>query len=154
MKCSLKNWPITALALAVSKLRLKMKTPTPPAATFALASGRFQLRVLGEFKTPEEIYGLGTYHPVKPVYLKDVARVVDGFKEETSISRLDGQEAVNITVKKRTGENIISISKAVDDIIAKDKKSWPGGTEITKVLDKAKERQNGTQPRRWQYQLI
>jgi multidrug efflux pump subunit AcrB len=65
--------------------------------------------------------------------------VVDGFKEETSISRLDGQEAVNISVKKRSGENIISISKAVDEIIENDRASWPSGTEITKVLNKAKD---------------
>ncbi|GAB6191013.1 efflux RND transporter permease subunit [Desulfocastanea catecholica] len=105
-----------------------------------LGQGRFLLRVPGEFKTPEEIYGLVlTTHNGEPVYLKDVARVVDGFKEETSISRLDGQEAVNISVKKRSGENIISISQAVDKIIDSDKPSWPAGTEITKVLNKAKD---------------
>ncbi|BHH82108.1 efflux RND transporter permease subunit [Desulforhopalus sp. 52FAK] len=105
-----------------------------------LGDGRFQLRVPGEFSTPEEIYGLVlTVHDGEPVYLKDVARVVDGFKEETSISRLDGREAVNITVKKRSGENILSISKAVDKIIDKDKPSWPTGTDITKVLNKAKD---------------
>jgi multidrug efflux pump subunit AcrB len=65
--------------------------------------------------------------------------VVDGFKEETSISRLDGQEAVNISVKKRSGENIIGISRAVDEIIENDRTSWPSGTEITKVLNKAKD---------------
>lgn len=105
-----------------------------------LGDGRFQLRVPGEFKTPEEIYGLVlAVHDGEPVYLKDVARVVDGFKEETSISRLDGRAAVNITVKKRSGENIISISKAVDQIIAKDMAGWPTGTDITKVLNKAKD---------------
>jgi len=105
-----------------------------------LGDGRFQLRVPGEFTTPEEIYGLVlTVHDGEPVYLKDVARVIDGFKEETSISRLDGREAVNITVKKRSGENIISISKAVDQIIETDMVSWPSGTDITKVLNKAKD---------------
>jgi len=105
-----------------------------------LGNGRFQLRIPGEFKTPEEIYGLVlTTYDGEPVYLKDVARVVDGFKEEASRSRLDGREAVNIAVKKRSGENIISISKAVDTIIAADQLTWPGGTEITKVLDKAKD---------------
>jgi multidrug efflux pump len=105
-----------------------------------LGNGRFQLRVPGEFKTPEEIYGLVlTTYDGEPVYLKDVARVVDGFKEEASRSRLDGREAVNIAVKKRSGENIISISKAIDTIIAADQLTWPGGTEITKVLDKAKD---------------
>lgn len=105
-----------------------------------LGDGRFQLRVPGEFKTPEEIYNLVVaIHDGEPVYLKDVARVVDGFKEETSISRLDGREAVNLSVKKRSGENIISISRAIDKIIEEDMATWPHGTDITKVLDKAKD---------------
>lgn len=78
-----------------------------------------------------------TIHNGEPVYLRDVATVVDGFKEETSRSRLDGHSAVNIAVKKRTGENIIEISDAVDKIIERDRINWPGGTEITKVMDKS-----------------
>ncbi len=105
-----------------------------------LGSGRFLLRVPGEFKSPEEIYWLvvGT-HDGQPIYLKDVATVVDSFKEETSKARLDGRSAVNISVKKRSGENIISISKEVDRIIADRSQTWPLGTQITKVMDKAKD---------------
>ena len=105
-----------------------------------LGNGRFQLRVPGEFATPEEIYGLVlTTHNGQPVYLKDVATVVDGFKEETSRSRLNGRKAVNLAIKKRTGENIVSIAREVDRIIAESSISWPSGTEITKVMDKAKD---------------
>jgi len=105
-----------------------------------LGQGRFQLRVPGEFRTPAEIYGLvmGT-HNGQPIYLKDLARVVDGFKEETSRSRLDGRSAVNIAVKKRSGENIIEISNKIDQLIAKQQPTWPSNTEIVKVMDKAKD---------------
>ncbi len=108
-----------------------------------LGDGRFQLRVPGEFETPEEIYGLVlAIHNGDPVYLKDVARVVDGYKEETSRSRLDGRSAVNLAVKKRSGENIILISEKVDEIIQKEIPAWPSGTEITKVMDKTKDIKN------------
>ncbi len=105
-----------------------------------IGNGRFQLRVPGEFRTPSEIYGLvmGT-HNGQPVYLKDLARVVDGFKEETSRSRLDGRSAVNIAVRKRSGENIIKISNQIEALIAKRQPAWPSGTEIVKVMDKAKD---------------
>lgn len=128
------------LSIGSFQTAVKSENTNTSGGNIRLGNGRFQLRVPGEFKTPEEIYGLVlTTHNGQPVYLKDVARVVDGFKEETSISRLDGQAAVNITVKKRSGENIISISKAVDEIIEKDRLTWPSGTEITKVLNKAKD---------------
>ncbi|MGW8194628.1 MAG: efflux RND transporter permease subunit [Desulforhopalus sp.] len=128
------------LDIGAFQAAVKSENTNTSGGNIRLGKGRFQLRVPGEFKTPEEIYGLVlTTHNGEPVYLKDVARVVDGFKEETSISRLDGREAVNISVKKRSGENIISISKAVDKIIATDSATWPSGTEITKVLDKARD---------------
>ena len=105
-----------------------------------LGNGRFQLRVPGEFTAPEEIYGLVlTTHQGQPVYLKDVARVIDGFKEEMSRSRLNGRDAVNLSVKKRTGENIIDISDAADRVIEKHRLTWPEGTEITKVMDQAED---------------
>ena len=105
-----------------------------------LGAGRFKLRVPGEFDTPEEIYGLvlGT-HQGQPVYLKDVANVVDDYKEETSRSRLDGKSAVNIAVKKRSGENILRITEEIDEIIARDQRTWPSGTKITKVMDASKD---------------
>jgi multidrug efflux pump subunit AcrB len=128
------------LSIGSFQTAVKSENTNTSGGNIQLGNGRFQLRVPGEFKTPEEIYGLVlTTHNGEPVYLKDVARVIDGFKEETSISRLDGQEAVNISVKKRSGENIIGISRAVDEIIENDRNSWPSGTEITKVLNKAKD---------------
>ena len=128
------------LSIGSLQAAVKSENTNTSGGNIRLGSGRFQLRVPGEFTTPEEIYGLViTTHNGEPVYLKNVARVVDGFKEETSLSRLDGRAAVNISVKKRSGENIISISKAVDEIIEKSKPTWPTGTEITKVLNKARD---------------
>jgi len=105
-----------------------------------MGDGRFQLRVPGEFHTPDEIFNLvmGT-HDGQPVYLKDLANVVDDFKEETSRSRLDTRSAVNISVKKRSGENIISITDKIDALIRDRQPSWPKNTELTKVMDKAKD---------------
>jgi multidrug efflux pump len=105
-----------------------------------LGDGRFQLRVPGEFTTPDEIYGLvvGT-HNGNPVYLKDVAKVIDGFKDEAGRARLNGEEAINIQVSKRSGENIIKIAEQVDEIVERSKPLWPGGTKITKLMDTAEE---------------
>jgi multidrug efflux pump subunit AcrB len=104
-----------------------------------MGDGRFQLRVPGEFKNPDEIYGLivGTYQG-NPVYLKDVARVVDGFKDETGRSRLDGRQAVNIQIKKRAGENVPRIAEQVDEILEAKIPKWPTGTRVTRMMDEAK----------------
>jgi multidrug efflux pump len=128
------------LTINTFQSKVRSENSNTSGGNIQLGKGRFQLRVPGEFKTPEEIYGLVlTTYDGEPVYLKDVARVVDGFKEESSKSRLDGREAINIAVKKRSGENIISISEAVDKIIGEDQLTWPRNTEITKVLDKSRD---------------
>ncbi len=108
-----------------------------------LGDGKFQLSIPGEFSTPEEIYGLIlTTHNGDPVYLKDVAKVLDSYKEESSRARLNGLQAINIAVKKRSGENIIAIAEATEEILQGRQPLWPKGTEITKVLDKAQETRN------------
>ena len=105
-----------------------------------MGDGRFQLRVPGEFRTPDEIYGLIVgVHQGQPVYLRDVARVADGFKDEEGRSRLNGQEAVNIQIKKRAGENILDITDKVSVIVDQKRRTWPTGTEITKLMDQAKD---------------
>jgi multidrug efflux pump len=127
--------PITALQQTVAS-----ENQNTSGGAITLGQGRYQLRVPGEFKTPEEILGLiVATHNGRPIYLKDVARVVDGLKEETSRSRLDGVDSVNISVKKRVGENIIQISERIDDVIARSRLTWPGDTRITKLMDRAKE---------------
>lgn len=105
-----------------------------------MADGRFQLRVPGEFQSPEEIYGLVVgLHEGRPVYLKDVAQVVDGFKDEEGRARLDGNKAINIQVKKRAGENVLHITDQVDRIIEEKLATWPVGTNMTKLMDRAKD---------------
>ncbi len=126
--------PITAFQKVVAN-----ENTNTSGGAITLGDGRYQLRVPGEFKTPDEIYGLvvGSFNG-KPVYLKDMAKVIDGFKDEESRSRLDGHDAVNIAVKKRAGENIIKIVDAVDQLIEKSRPSWPQGTQIIKLMNKAK----------------
>ncbi len=105
-----------------------------------MGDGRFQLRVPGEFRTPEEIYGLVVgLHDGMPVYLKDLARVVDGFKDEEGRSRLNGHPAVNIQIKKRAGENVLRIADEIESIIERRSPGWPAGTTITKILDQSED---------------
>lgn len=127
--------PITSLQQAVVS-----ENQNTSGGAITLGDGRYQLKVPGEFQTPEEILSLVvSTHNGRPIYLKDVATVVDGIREVTSISRLNGVDSVNISVKKRAGENIIFIADKVDDIIQEAKQTFPKNTTITKLMDKSKD---------------
>ena len=127
--------PITALQQVVEGENQNIS-----GGSLRIGDGRFQLRVPGKFSTPEEINRLvvGT-HNGSPIYLSDVARVIDGFKEQTSRSRINGRSAVNLTIKKRTGENIIAIADEIEELLKKAQPAWPKGTEVTKLMDQSKD---------------
>jgi len=127
--------PITSLQSAVVT-----ENQNTSGGAITLGDGRYQLKVPGEFETPEEILSLVVAtHDGNPIYLKDVARVMDGIKEETSRSRLNGVDSINISVKKRVGENIIFISDKIDTIVQQAGLTFPKGTSITKLMNKSKE---------------
>ncbi|PIE70679.1 MAG: acriflavin resistance protein [Deltaproteobacteria bacterium] len=127
--------PITTFQQVVSSENLDTS-----GGSITLGHGRYQLRIPGEFTEADEIYNLVVAtHKGSPVYLKDLAQVIDGFKEEDSRSRLNGEPAINIAVKKRTGENIIAISDQVEALIQSQKPYWPPGTQVTKLMDQAKD---------------
>jgi multidrug efflux pump len=108
-----------------------------------LGHGRYLMQVPGEFDSPEEILQLiVATHNGSPVYLKDVARVVDGNKDISSKSRLEGIDAVNISVKKRVGENIIQVAEKVDKVVKDAEKTFPKNTKTAKLMDQTKEIRN------------
>ncbi len=108
-----------------------------------LGHSRYQLRIPGEFENPSEIENLIIQtRNSQPIYLKDVARIVDGFKEARSRARLNTLPAITLAVKKRAGENIIAISEAVDRVISDLAPGWPATVGVTKILDKSRDIKN------------
>jgi multidrug efflux pump subunit AcrB len=101
---------------------------------------RFQLRIPGEFESPEEIDDIvvGTFRG-GPVYLRDIARVVDGLEDRESYARTNGRDSVSIAVKKRSGENVLQIVDRVERILARLEPTWPPGTAVTTVENHAKD---------------
>jgi len=125
--------PITDLQTAVVT-----ENQNTSGGAITLGDGRYQLKVPGEFKTPEEILSLVVAtHDGGPIYLKDVARVFDGLKDETSRSRFNGVSAVNLSIKKRSGENIIAITEKIHEVIGETEKTFPRNTTITRLMDKS-----------------
>ena len=52
-----------------------------------------------------------------PVFLKDIAEIIDTQKEKDSYARLDGKKVITITIAKRAGENLIEAATKVRAII-------------------------------------
>jgi multidrug efflux pump len=101
---------------------------------------KFNVRVPAEFIEPGEVNELViAIRNGRPVYLTDVARVRDTFKDRVGFSRLDGAESITLAVQKRLGENIIQIADAVKRVLAEAAKRAPQGVHFDITLDQSKD---------------
>lgn len=75
----------------------------------------------------------------RAVYLKDVAEVIDGFEEKSSISRLNHQSVVTLSVVKKSGENLLDATDKIFEIINKRQESQtlPKDLKITVTDDQS-----------------
>jgi multidrug efflux pump subunit AcrB len=97
------------------------------------------LTIKGEFKTVEEIGNLVvTSGSGAKAYLKDIAEVVDGTKEQESYARLEGKNVITLNVIKRSGENLIEASDKITEIVAQmERDVFPKEMKVTITGDQS-----------------
>lgn len=75
--------------------------------------------------------------PTGPVLLKDIATVVDGYKQTQDITRVDGTPAVGLVVTKLNDANAIQVSQGVRKTLAQLTPSLPVGAHMGIFFDSA-----------------
>ena len=81
---------------------------------------RRNIRVVGEFKSVKEIADMVVKSEFNaPIYLREIADVTFGFKEETSIARSNQQPVVSLDVIKKSGTNLLDASDKIKNIVKK-----------------------------------
>ncbi|MEZ4240674.1 MAG: efflux RND transporter permease subunit [Myxococcota bacterium] len=73
------------------------------------------------------------------MFVRDVARVVDGYKTRETYSRMAGQASVTLAVKKRAGANILDVASGAKLAAAEHAKSWPAGVSYRALGDQSKQ---------------
>jgi len=111
-----------------------------PGGSIDLGRGKYMLRVLGEFTDPSDIDNLVlVVREGRPIYLKDVATIRDTFEDKTNLSRINGRSNVTLSIKKRTGENIIEVSDQVFALLDEARSVLPPGVDFTVTLNESKD---------------
>jgi multidrug efflux pump len=111
-----------------------------PGGTIDAGASNFLLRVPGEFQRFEEIEAVAVKRVGdRPVFVRDLGRVVDDFADRSSYARMNGEAAVSVGVTKRVGANIIEIADAVKEITAAESADWPEGVEYRVLADQSKQ---------------
>jgi len=100
---------------------------------------RFLLRTLTEIKQVPDYAAVPLIQQGdRVVFLRDVAGVVDGYDEDITYSRVDGQPSVSIGVKKRAGANILETAVKVAEKVKELEKNFPAGVRTVITADQSK----------------
>ncbi len=110
-----------------------------PGGNVTAGTASFLLRVPGEFREPSEIEGVAVKRVGdRPVFVRDLGSVVDGYEDRASYSRMNGQPAVSIAVSKRAGANILEIADQVKAMAAEHQTRWPEGVTYRVLGDQSR----------------
>jgi HAE1 family hydrophobic/amphiphilic exporter-1 len=103
-----------------------------PAGPMQAGPREEKLRVAGKFRSQEDIENVVVARKEgSPIYLRDVATVdVDSFKEIKTIPKLNGKDAVTVSVKKASGANTVEVCDETVKRLETVKKTLPEGVAL------------------------
>lgn len=98
---------------------IRNENTTVPGGTVDIDNMKFLVRVPGEFDAAEQIRSIVVKTPKGsgPIYVRDLAEVDFGFKDRSTYARLDGEQVITLSVKKRAGSNILQLADKVNDLV-------------------------------------
>ena len=110
------------------------------AGAIETGGGRIVLKVPGLIEDLQDVMEI----PVKVrgntvVTFEDVATVRRTFQDPTGYARIDGQPALALEVKKRSGANIIETVAATRAALEELRKDWPESIEVTYLQDQSEQ---------------
>ena len=114
-----------------------------PGGSFDIGNSTYSLRVEGEFVDPKEMENLviGSRNGAN-IYLRDVARVVDGLQERAQKTFTNGKQGAMIIVQKQSGGNSVAISQAVMDQLPDLQKRLPSDVKLGIIVNTSDNIQN------------
>jgi hydrophobe/amphiphile efflux-1 (HAE1) family protein len=108
-----------------------------PGGHLDLGAQELSVRTSGQFARVEDIGGVVVANQGgTPVLVKDIATIVDGYKELRSLSRVDGIPSVVFTVQKQSGTNTVQVAENVKKAMREAQKTYPN-LILTVAFDEA-----------------
>ena len=107
-----------------------------PSGTIDIGSNAYSLRVEKEFNAAEEMLDIVVgYYGGKTIYLRDVARVVDGVEERYQEAYVNGLQGAQIVIQKQADANTVNVIRGIKKEMKKIEKNLPSDIQIRTVVD-------------------
>ncbi len=98
----------------------------------------YLVRTTGEFRNIGEIGSLviGS-SPTGPIFLRDLAEIIDGYKEPSVLNRMDGEATITLSVRKQTGTNTVQVVEQVRRELERMERDLPGEIRFQTAFDQS-----------------
>jgi len=129
---------LAAFGLSIQQLKDAIQRQNVEIPGGRLTSGRTEegLRTLGRLESVEAFDDLIVADfKGSPVRVRDVATVVDSEEEPRTLSRLNGENAVSLLIRKQSGTNTVAVVDAVKARLAEIQKGLPQDIKFEVVRD-------------------
>lgn len=111
-----------------------------------LEQGEFNknFKINGEIKDPKELENfIIKSDKGEPIFLYQIAEVIDGFEDHNSYARADGKNVVSLAVVKRGGENLLEAAEKISQIIEDARESYlPENVSLSITGDQSTQTKN------------
>ena len=107
-----------------------------PSGYIDIGSNTYNLRVEKQFRSAKEMENIvvGSRNNA-PVYLRDVARVIDGPEERSQESFSNGVQGATIVIQKQTDANAVNVIKGIKKQLKEIEKTLPSDVKVTIIVD-------------------
>lgn len=135
---------LASLDISIQELTSRMSDENINLTGGTLRDGeaKYLVRTLNEFQTVDEINEIVVaLRNGAPIRLKDIGRAYLGYKEREIITRLNGEESVELAVFKAADANTVSVAALVRDQLERLERDYAGKRDPLKfdvVLDQSR----------------
>ncbi len=131
---------LTALGIGLDQVMDAIRTANQDVPAGRLSRGKSDtiVRIEGKIKDPAQ-FGriIVAQQGGGPVFLSQVADVIDGEKEETSLARINGRPSITIDIQKAQDANIVETGRGVVAAVEELRKRLPKDVELEIVYNSA-----------------
>ena len=107
-----------------------------PSGSIDIGSNAYALRVEKEFTSADQMLDIVVGHSNgRTIYLRDVARVVDGVEERYQEAYVNGVQGAQIVIQKQADANTVNVIRGVKKAMKNIEKNLPSDIQIRTVVD-------------------
>ncbi|MCH8896357.1 MAG: efflux RND transporter permease subunit, partial [Proteobacteria bacterium] len=101
-------------------------------------SQRFLVRTINEFQNIDEIAdAIVANVDGRIIYMRDIAEIKRGFKEREAITRVDGQESVELGIYKEGDANTVQVANRIKQRLKNIETSLPDNMKLITIYDQS-----------------